>query len=139
MNLRPRGPKPRALPDCATPRTYRSFMNRGDYIEFIHKKPVEKCGRGDWIITKAFGLYSFLRCSIKRASLFYLRSSFTNRLAASAPNHANHIKSPAALDFYVVGVTGFEPATSASRTLRATKLRYTPMIVSILSDILLRR
>jgi hypothetical protein len=28
----------------------------------------------------------------------------------------------------MVGVTGFEPATSASRTLRATKLRYTPMM-----------
>jgi hypothetical protein len=28
----------------------------------------------------------------------------------------------------VVGVTGFEPATSASRTLRATKLRYTPKV-----------
>jgi hypothetical protein len=26
----------------------------------------------------------------------------------------------------LVGVTGFEPATSASRTLRATKLRHTP-------------
>ena len=28
--------------------------------------------------------------------------------------------------FLVVGVTGFEPATSSSRTKRATKLRYTP-------------
>jgi hypothetical protein len=27
----------------------------------------------------------------------------------------------------VVGTAGFEPATSASRTLRATKLRYVPM------------
>ena len=26
----------------------------------------------------------------------------------------------------MVGVTGFEPATSSSRTKRATKLRYTP-------------
>ncbi len=26
----------------------------------------------------------------------------------------------------MVGVTGFEPATSSSRTMRATKLRYTP-------------
>jgi hypothetical protein len=26
----------------------------------------------------------------------------------------------------VVGVTGFEPATSSSRTTRATKLRHTP-------------
>ena len=26
----------------------------------------------------------------------------------------------------MVGVTGFEPATSPSRTVRATKLRYTP-------------
>ena len=29
----------------------------------------------------------------------------------------------------MVGVTGFEPATSASRTLRATKLRYTPFLL----------
>ena len=28
----------------------------------------------------------------------------------------------------MVGVTGFEPATSSSRTKRATKLRYTPKI-----------
>ena len=28
----------------------------------------------------------------------------------------------------LVGVTGFEPATSASRTLRATKLRHTPLV-----------
>ncbi len=28
----------------------------------------------------------------------------------------------------MVGVAGFEPTTSASRTLRATKLRYTPMM-----------
>ena len=27
----------------------------------------------------------------------------------------------------MVGVTGFEPATSSSRTKRATKLRYTPL------------
>ena len=27
---------------------------------------------------------------------------------------------------FLVGVTGFEPATSSSRTTRATKLRYTP-------------
>ena len=30
-------------------------------------------------------------------------------------------------DFSMVGVTGFEPATSSSRTKRATKLRYTPL------------
>jgi hypothetical protein len=29
--------------------------------------------------------------------------------------------------FRVVGVTGFEPATSSSRTKRATKLRHTPV------------
>ena len=28
----------------------------------------------------------------------------------------------------LVGVTGFEPATSSSRTKRATKLRHTPMV-----------
>ena len=39
----------------------------------------------------------------------------------------------------MVGVTGFEPATSSSRTKRATKLRYTPIseseteLVSILT------
>jgi hypothetical protein len=30
----------------------------------------------------------------------------------------------------VVGVTGFEPAASSSRTKRATKLRHTPMVRS---------
>ena len=35
-----------------------------------------------------------------------------------------HIK--AILNGFYVGVTGFEPATSASRTQRATGLRYTP-------------
>ncbi len=29
--------------------------------------------------------------------------------------------------FYMVGVTGFEPATSCSRSKRSTKLSYTPM------------
>src|SRR5581483_9555935 len=29
-----------------------------------------------------------------------------------------------------VGVTGFEPATSSSRTKRATKLRHTPVLVT---------
>gem|GEM_PF-5029315 len=28
----------------------------------------------------------------------------------------------------LVGATGFEPATSRSRTVRATKLRYAPLI-----------
>ena len=28
--------------------------------------------------------------------------------------------------YFTVGVTGFEPATSSSRTKRATKLRHTP-------------
>ena len=34
---------------------------------------------------------------------------------------------------FVVGTAGFEPATSASRTLRATKLRHVPIdwIVSV--------
>ncbi len=32
----------------------------------------------------------------------------------------------------VVGVTGFEPATSSSRTKRATKLRHTPMACRLL-------
>jgi hypothetical protein len=30
--------------------------------------------------------------------------------------------------FYLVGVAGFEPATSSSRTKRAAKLRYTPPV-----------
>ena len=33
--------------------------------------------------------------------------------------------------FCLVGVTGFEPATSSSRTTRATKLRYTPVVFSV--------
>jgi hypothetical protein len=32
---------------------------------------------------------------------------------------------------FVVGVTGFEPATSSSRTKRATKLRHTPRLLSL--------
>jgi hypothetical protein len=31
-----------------------------------------------------------------------------------------------AMALYLVGVTGFEPATSSSRTKRAAKLRHTP-------------
>ena len=31
-------------------------------------------------------------------------------------------------DFSFVGVAGFEPTTSSSRTTRATKLRYTPFL-----------
>ena len=33
----------------------------------------------------------------------------------------------------MVGVTGFEPAASSSRTTRATKLRHTPLEVSDLN------
>ena len=33
--------------------------------------------------------------------------------------------------FFSVGVTGFEPATSSSRTTRSTKLSYTPMVSRI--------
>ena len=33
---------------------------------------------------------------------------------------------PSQSGFPLVGVTGFEPATSSSRTTRATKLRHTP-------------
>jgi hypothetical protein len=32
------------------------------------------------------------------------------------------------LEHSFVGVTGFEPAASSSRTTRATKLRYTPIV-----------
>jgi hypothetical protein len=32
-----------------------------------------------------------------------------------------------------VGVAGFEPTTSSSRTTHATKLRYTPMIIHKIS------
>ena len=32
--------------------------------------------------------------------------------------------------FCFVGVAGFEPTTSSSRTTRATKLRYTPILFS---------
>ena len=38
-------------------------------------------------------------------------------------------KNPLIKRVFVVGVTGFEPATSSSRTKRATKLRYTPIII----------
>ena len=35
----------------------------------------------------------------------------------------------------VVGVTGFEPAASSSRTKRATKLRHTPWLTRPCSDL----
>ncbi len=35
--------------------------------------------------------------------------------------------------FDVVGVTGFEPATSWSQTRRSTKLSYTPIVARLLS------
>ena len=35
---------------------------------------------------------------------------------------------PSQSGFPLVGVTGFEPATSSSRTTRATKLRHTPWL-----------
>ena len=31
--------------------------------------------------------------------------------------------------FFFIGVTGFEPATSASRTQRSTKLSHTPIFI----------
>src|SRR3712207_689184 len=37
------------------------------------------------------------------------------------------------LVFHLVGVTGFEPTTSSSRTKRATKLRHTPSCGAILA------
>ena len=33
-------------------------------------------------------------------------------------------------EIQMVGVAGFEPTTSSSRTKRATKLRYTPIVPS---------
>ncbi len=43
------------------------------------------------------------------------------------PNENDHHKGG---HFHLVGVTGFEPATSSSRTTRATKLRHTPEVFS---------
>ena len=40
---------------------------------------------------------------------------------------------PTTLD-KLVGTTGFEPATSRSRTVRATKLRYVPFAENILAE-----
>ena len=37
-----------------------------------------------------------------------------------------HLRRPALAWTFLVGVAGFEPTTSSSRTKRATKLRYTP-------------
>ena len=44
LNLRPRGPKPRALPDCATPRRLPTVYvsNRGDYTLLPRKIPEPK-------------------------------------------------------------------------------------------------
>ena len=37
------------------------------------------------------------------------------------------IKKPISMDFLKIGATGFEPATSASRTPRSTKLSHAPL------------
>jgi hypothetical protein len=34
----------------------------------------------------------------------------------------------------LVGLTGFEPATSSSQTKRATKLRHSPLLPRVVSD-----
>jgi hypothetical protein len=36
------------------------------------------------------------------------------------------------INLYVVGVRGLEPPTSASRTLRASQLRHTPLITGVI-------
>ena len=41
------------------------------------------------------------------------------------------------MSYTLVGVAGFEPTTSASRTPRATKLRYTPKLAVLISVLLL--
>jgi hypothetical protein len=50
-----------------------------------------------------------------------------------AQKEAGHL-TPGDLLLQRVGVTGFEPATSSSRTKRATKLRHTPVSERGLSD-----
>lgn len=41
-------------------------------------------------------------------------------------------KSKILLPFYLVGVAGFEPAASWTRTMRDTKLRHTPFLTCLL-------
>ena len=50
------------------------------------------------------------------------------RLGCKTPKTAlTGSETPSQSGFPLVGVTGFEPATSSSRTMRATKLRHTPI------------
>ncbi len=48
--------------------------------------------------------------------------------AASTRIDEDPKKTSTCVKVYLVGATGFEPATSSSRTTRATKLRYAPTI-----------
>ena len=53
----------------------------------------------------------------------------TSQLYAPIPTwkqHSNSTTQPADLAIWRVGVAGFEPTASSSRTKRATKLRHTP-------------
>ena len=83
----------------------------------------------------------FVCSSLYSERAFSLRSSFSPYCAGdtghpflllrdhSAYKKINRSKRPV---YFLVGVTGLEPAASWSRTMRATKLRYTPKNASIL-------
>ena len=51
---------------------------------------------------------------------------------STRPNQKGHPQADGL--FEMVGATGFEPATSSSRTKRATKLRYAPTTGGVLAD-----
>lgn len=53
-------------------------------------------------------------------------------LFAALPTTGRYTKTCSANYFGKVGLTGFEPATSWSRTKRSTKLSYSPFVLHIL-------
>lgn len=70
-----------------------------------------------------------------KCRFFYLRPFQHRRpsrfLSAvfSPPRFAHKKKTTAKVAFFMVGLTGLEPATSSSRTKRSTRLNYNPKVV----------
>ncbi len=78
LNLRPRGPKPRALPDCATPRSF--VLNEADYIEKQSVLLVVGVAIGVTGLSRVFSDALFPAVlGRNEQALFCLRSSFTTR------------------------------------------------------------
>ena len=64
---------------------------------------------------------------LRRRTLHYFIMRCSNRYT-----HNHKLKSPQGRFKFMVGVTGFEPTTSATRTQRSTRLSYTPICAPIM-------